>query len=65
MTSLRFNARQAQARAETEAYDSLPPALRAAIDSAPRSVRASVVLSAMLRGVSVEKIIETINRSPK
>lgn len=65
MTSLRFNVRKAQAEAEMAAYDSLPLALRAAVDEAPRSVRASIVLQTLLRGVPESKIIETIKRSPK
>ncbi len=64
MTSAAFNARKAAAKAEMEAYDALPLALRQAVDEAPRSIRASVVLQTWLRGVSAERIIETIKRSP-
>lgn len=65
MTSPRFNARKAQAQAEMEAYDALPSALRAAVDSAPTSVRASVVLATFLRGIPKQAIIDTIQRSLK
>ena len=65
MTSPRFNARKAQAEAEMAAYDSLPSALRAAVDAAHSSVKASVVLATFLRGVPESKIIETIKRSQK
>ena len=63
MTSPSFNARKAAAEAEMSAYDSLTPALRAAVDAAPKSVRASVVLATFLRGVPERAIIETIERS--
>lgn len=65
MTSPTFNQRKALAVAEQAIFDMLPSPLRRAINSAPLSVRASVVYEALLRGVSEEAIIETITRSPK
>jgi hypothetical protein len=60
MTSASFNARKAAAKAEMEAFDSLPSALQKAVANAPTSVRSSVVLAALLRGVSPERLIETL-----
>lgn len=65
MTSPRFNQRKALAEAEQRIFDMLPSAIRAAINEAPLSVRASVVYAALLRGVPEQAIIETIKRSPK
>lgn len=65
MTSLAFNQRQREAQTEMQILDGLPVAVRAAIHNAETSVRASVVRDALLRGVSEEKIIETIERSHK
>lgn len=65
MTSPTYNQRKALAAAEQAIFDMLPSPVRAAINQAPRSVRASVVYEALLRGVSEEAIIETITRSPK
>lgn len=60
MTSVRFDQAREAAREEMAAFDRLSPRLRAAIKSAPSSVRATTVWAALVRGVSEEKIIETI-----
>jgi hypothetical protein len=66
LTSPRKLRSRAEAKAEQEIFDMLPSTLRAAINEAPRSVRASVVYEALLRGVSEQAIIETISkRSPQ
>lgn len=62
MTSPRYNQRQIEAKTEMEILDALPVAVRYAIHNSAYSVRASVVRDALLRGVSEEKIIETINK---
>jgi hypothetical protein len=63
MTSPRFNQRRALAQAEQEIFDMLPSPLRRAINEAPRSVRASVVYAALLRGVPEQAIIDTISKT--
>lgn len=65
MTSPRFNQRRAEAQTEMEILDALPVALRQAVYNAELSVRASSVRDALLRGVSEEKIIETLKGSRK
>lgn len=62
MTSPTFNRRKALAKAEQDIFDMLPAPLRAAINQAPRSVRASVVYAALLRGVPEQALIETITK---
>lgn len=64
MTSPRFNALKAQAEAEMAIYDGLPASIRAAIDNAQGSVRASSARDALLRGVSEQAIIDLIARGP-
>ncbi len=63
MTSSRFNERKAQAEAEMAIYDGLPAAVRAAIDNARGSIKASSARDALLRGVPEQAIIDTINNS--
>ena len=62
MTSPTFNRRKALAKAEQDLFDMLPSPLRRAINEAPRSVRASVVYAALLRGVPEQALIETITK---
>jgi hypothetical protein len=62
MTSAKHNRRKALAKAEQDLFDMLPSALRAAINSAPQSVRASVVYAALLKGVPEQAIIETLTK---
>lgn len=63
MTSSRFNEQRRRAREEMVIFDTLPSALREAINSARGSVRASSVRDALLRGISEARIIETIRNS--
>jgi hypothetical protein len=63
MTSAKRIRDRALAQAEQELFDMLPSPLRAAINSAPRSVRASVVYAALLRGVPEQAIIDTISKT--
>lgn len=66
MTSPRAYQRMTEARIEMRIFNSLSRALRDAINNAEGSVRASVILDTLLRGVPESKIIETISkRSPK
>lgn len=62
MTSPLFNERRRRAAEEMEILDRLPAPVREALNNARGSVRASSALAALLRGVSEEKIIETINK---
>lgn len=63
MTSLRFNSRKRAAAEEIAAFDALPASVRDAINAGHTSASATVILAALLRGVSIEKIVETIKRS--
>jgi hypothetical protein len=63
VTSAARHRAKALAQAEQDIFDMLPSPLRAAINSAPRSVRASVVYAALLRGVPEQTIIETISKT--
>lgn len=64
MTSPTKQSAIAQAKAELAIFDGLPPALRAAMNECDtQPPRASIVLQALLRGVSEQAIIETIKRS--
>lgn len=64
MTSPRFNERKAQAEVEMAIYDALPSGIRAAIDNAKGSVRASSARDALLRGVPEQAIIDLIAKGP-
>lgn len=64
MTSPVMQSRRAAAREELCIFDQLSSALRTALNNcAGQPPKASVVRDALLRGVSEEKIIETIERS--
>lgn len=64
MTSPITQSRRHAAREELRIFDQLPSALRAALNNcAGQPPKASIVRDALLRGVSEEKIIETIERS--
>lgn len=63
MTSRRFNELRSRAAEEMAIFDALSAPLRAAINEARGSVRASSVRDALLRGVAEAKIIETIQKS--
>lgn len=64
MTSPAFKARHIAAREELTIFNSLPRALRDALNNcAGQPPKASIVRDALLRGVSEETIIETIERS--
>ena len=68
MTSPRFNSTRALAAEELRIFNMLPRQLRDAMNNAEtQPPRPSIVRDTLLRGVSAEKIIETINkaRSPK
>lgn len=65
MTSTRYNERKRRAAEEMEIFDRLPEAVREAINKAQGSVRASSVLSALLRGVPEDQIIATLLKEPK
>ncbi len=68
MTSPRRTAERASAAEELRIFDTLPASLREAMNNCEaQPPRPSVVRDTLLRGVSAEKIIETINkaRSPK
>lgn len=65
MTSPKYNALKRRAAAEMAIFDALPAPVRDAINSCPSPPRVSVVLDALLRGVSEARIIEVINRSRK
>lgn len=60
MTSDRFNATRALACEEMAYFDRLSPALREAIKSSTRSVRAKTVFDAVIRGVDEATLIATI-----
>jgi len=62
MTSIRkLQSKHAMAE-ELRIFDQLSPSLREAINNADASVKPSVVLSTLLRGVPERAIIETINK---
>lgn len=64
MTSPTSIARRQAARAELTIFNSLPRPLRDALNNcAGQPPKASIVRDALLRGVSEETIIETIERS--
>lgn len=64
MTSPTMQARRATAKAEQDIFDRLPKAVRDALNECEASPpRASIVLQALLRGVSEQALIETIKRS--
>lgn len=64
MTSSIMQSRREAAREEIEILNSLPRALRDALNNcAGQPPKASIVRDALLRGVSEETIIETIERS--
>jgi hypothetical protein len=63
MTSPAYNERKRLARLEMEIFDALPSRIRAAINSARGSVRASSARDALLRGVSEQAIIDLIQNS--
>lgn len=66
MTSPTYNAKLKAVRSELEIFNRLPRALRDVLNECDRTPpKASIVLDALLRGVSEEKIIETIERSQK
>lgn len=66
MTSPTMQSRRATAREELRIFDQLPSALRTALNNcASQPPKASIVRDALLRGVSEETIIETIERSQK
>lgn len=65
MISKRFNERKARAEEEMRIYDALPSAIRAALDNASGSVRASSVRDALLRGWPEALIIETLTKAKK
>lgn len=66
MTSPAFQARRTATREELLIFNSLSRALRAALNNcAGQPPKASIVRDALLRGVSEETIIETIERSQK
>lgn len=60
MTSSSFNARKLAAKAEMDAFSRLPKALQVAISQAAVSVRSKTIWDALMRGVSEEKLLETI-----
>lgn len=60
MTSPSFNARKRAAEAEMTAFSRLPKSLQIAISSAAISVQSRTVFDALMRGVSEEKLLETI-----
>lgn len=58
--------RKAERLHELAIFDELPEAIRLAMNECEQQPpRPSIVLATLLRGVSPEKIIETIKRSPK
>ncbi len=62
MTSIRrLQSRRAMVE-ELAIFNAFPRSLRDAINEADASVKPSIVRDALLRGVSEEKIIETINK---
>lgn len=64
MTSPTSQSRRQSARTELEIFNRLSRPLRDAMNECEREPpKASVVLDALLRGVSEERIIETIKRS--
>jgi hypothetical protein len=63
MTSPCFNAEKARAEDEQRIFDGFGPQLREAINNCPIPVRSSVILSALLRGVTEAQIIERLTRS--
>lgn len=63
MTSSTYSAKLKAARSELEIFNRLPRALRDALNECEtQPPKASIVLEALLRGVSEETIIETIKR---
>lgn len=66
MTSQKSYSRHATARAELRIFNDLPRAIHDALNNCERTPpRASIVLQALLRGVSESQVIETIQRSQK
>ncbi len=64
MTSLTMQSRRKAARDELQIFNRLPRAVRDAINECEaQPPKASIVLDALLRGVSEETVIETIKRS--
>lgn len=64
MTSPTKQSAIVQAKAELEIFNELPRPVRDAMNECEASPpRASIVLAALLRGVSEKSIIETIKRS--
>lgn len=64
MTNPTMQSRRTAAREEFHVFDQLPTALRVALNNcAGQPPKASIVRDALLRGVSQETIIETIERS--
>lgn len=64
MTSPAMQSRRAAVHEELRIFDKLPSALRAVLNNcAGQPPKASIVRDALLRGVSEETIIETIERS--
>ena len=62
MTSKAFNDRRIAQQREMEIFSRLPAAIREAMNNCQQQPpRASTVLNALLRGVSEETIIRTIN----
>jgi hypothetical protein len=60
MTSPSFNFRRTAAKAEMAMFERLPKALQIAVSSAAVSVRSVTIWNALCRGVSEEKLLETI-----
>lgn len=64
MTSSTMQSCQASARSELEIFNRIPRPVRDAMNECEaQPPKASIVLEALLRGVSEEKVIETIKRS--
>lgn len=66
MISPTMQSRRASARSELEIFNRIPRPVRDAMNECEaQPPKASIVLEALLRGVSEESIIETIKRSQK
>lgn len=66
MTNHRSRTRRSVAKYEAEIFNALSRPLRDALNNcADQPPKASIVRDALLRGVSEEKIIETIERSQR
>lgn len=66
MTSVSKLLAAIQRSEENRIFNALPRQVRDALNNAPRQpCRPSVARDALLRGVSIEKLVETISRKPE